>query len=86
MLRVLVCSVANQNIGVTQYKAEKCDLLLVELAERPFMFLHALTGGSQANGPGRAGQQLSQPPKRPRTDWGLGLSVAYDAELLEASL
>ena len=47
--------------------------------------LSALAGGAQTNGPGRAGQQLSQPPKRPRTDWGLGLSVAYDAELLEAS-
>ncbi len=30
------------------------------------------------------GQQLSQPPKKPRTEWGLGLSMAYDAELLEA--
>ena len=43
-------------------------------------------GGGQTNGPG---QQLplrpsvQPPPKNPRTDWQLGLSVAYDAELLE---
>ena len=29
---------------------------------------------------------MSQPHKRPRTDWALGLSVAYDAELLEVRL
>ena len=44
-----------------------------------------LTGGGQTNGPGKPGHNSSQPPKKPRTDWALGLSVAYDAELLEAS-
>ena len=29
---------------------------------------------------------MPQPQKRPRTDWALGLSVAYDAELLEVRL
>ena len=47
-------------------------------------FSVVVAGGGQTNGPGRADQQLSQPPKKPRTEWGLGLSMAYDAELLEA--
>ena len=29
---------------------------------------------------------MPQPQQRPRTDWALGLSVAYDAELLEVRL
>lgn len=44
-----------------------------------------LTGGGQTNGPGKPGHNSSHLPKKPRTDWALGLSVAYDAELLEAS-
>jgi hypothetical protein len=44
-----------------------------------------LTGGGQTNGPGKPGHNSSHSPKKPRTDWALGLSVAYDAELLEAS-
>ncbi len=43
-------------------------------------------GGGQTNGPGnqlplRPSAQVL--PKKPRTDWQLGLSLAYDAELLE---
>ena len=51
-----------------------------------YCLLTALAGEGRANGPGRRGQPVSQPQKRPRTDWALGLSVAYDAELLEVRL
>ena len=43
-------------------------------------------GGGQTNGPGvqlPARPTAQTPPKKPRTDWQLGLSLAYDAELLE---
>ena len=51
-----------------------------------YCLLTALAGEGRANGPGRRGQLVTQPQKRPRTDWALGLSVAYDAELLEVRL
>ena len=52
----------------------------------PHCILTAVAGEGRANGPGRRGQPAAQPPKRPCLDWALGLSVAYDAELLEVCL
>ena len=49
----------------------------------------AFAGGGQTNGPGAQLPARPMPPaapKKPRTDWQLGLSLAYDAELLEVNV